>query len=282
MKDPKLGSSVREVSLGVEPAPTYTVYTYPTEHGTGSSTNEAAPLPMETWWQHPVPTWKRAMDILGSVLGLVLLSPLFLATGLLIKSVSKGPVFFRQERVGYMGKTFRLWKFRTYEHNADTTQHENYVSNLISAAHQEKDDPGQPMKKLDNAPDLIPFANVLRKTCVDELPQLINVLLGEMSLVGPRPALAYEVKQYAHWHRKRLYAVPGMTGLWQVSGKNRLTFNEMVRLDIEYARNKSFWSDIRILLKTPLAIVSQIVDSLQKIRSGTASQEQCQAVAQGA
>jgi lipopolysaccharide/colanic/teichoic acid biosynthesis glycosyltransferase len=219
------------------------------------------------------------MDIFGSVVGLVLLSPLFLVASMLIKSVSKGPVFFRQERVGYMGKTFCLWKFRTYEHNADTTQHEKYVSNLISMSHQGKDAQCQPMKKLDNAPDLIPFANLLRKTCIDEMPQLINVLLGEMSLVGPRPPLTYEVKQYAHWHRKRLHAVPGMTGLWQVSGKNRLTFNEMVRLDIQYAREKSFWSDIKILLKTPLAIASQILDSLQKKRPSTVGQEQCQAVA---
>lgn len=272
MKDLKLGSSVRKVSLSSKISP----------QSTGSSTNKAAPPPLETLWQHPVPTWKRAMDIFGSVLGLVLLSPVFLVASLLIKNVSKGPVFFRQERVGYMGKTFRLWKFRTYEHNADTSRHEKYVSNLISMSHQGKNEQAQPMKKLDNAPDLIPFANLIRKTCVDELPQLINVLFGEMSLVGPRPALAYEVKQYAHWHRKRLYAVPGMTGLWQVSGKNRLTFNEMVSLDIEYAKNKTFWFDVIILLKTPLAIGSQLVDTLHKKRFSPAGAEKYQVMAQGA
>jgi lipopolysaccharide/colanic/teichoic acid biosynthesis glycosyltransferase len=226
---------------------------------------------LEKCWQYPMPIWKRAMDILGSVLGLMLLSPLFLVTGLLIKSVSKGPVFFRQERIGHKGKIFRLWKFRTYEHNAPCgAQHARYVSSLINVARQGKDAPQQPMKKLDNAPGIIPGGLVLRKTCIDELPQLINVLLGEMSLVGPRPAIVYEVEQYADWHKRRLLAIPGMTGLWQVSGKNRLTFNEMVRLDIRYARRKSFRFDVKILMKTPLAIISQIQDSLKEGRSGIA------------
>lgn len=208
--------------------------------------------------QRAMPTWKRMMDLLGSSLGLVILSPLFLIVGLLIKAVSKGPVFFKQERVGYEGKIFRLWKFRTYEVDADTSQHQQYMNNLITSA--EQDD--SPMTKLDKAPGIIPFGNVIRKSCIDELPQLINVFLGEMSLIGPRPPVLYEAEQYTDWHKKRLDAVPGMTGLWQVSGKNRLSFNDMIKLDIQYAKMKSLGLDIKILLKTPLAIVSQIADVL--------------------
>jgi len=212
--------------------------------------------------QRPMPIWKRGMDILGSVLGLLVLSPLFLLVGLFVKMVSKGPVFFKQERVGYGDNIFRMWKFRTYEVDCDTDQHRHYMSGLIDAAQRGEDASKSPMTKLDKAPGIIPFGNFLRKTCIDELPQLINVLLGEMSLVGPRPPIIYEAEQYADWHKQRLDAVPGMTGLWQVSGKNRLTFDEMVRLDIRYSKMKSFWLDVMVLLKTPLAIVSQITDSL--------------------
>ncbi|MHC4627322.1 MAG: sugar transferase [Planctomycetota bacterium] len=212
--------------------------------------------------QRPMPIWKRGMDILGSLLGLLVLSPLFFFVALFIKTVSKGPIFFRQERVGYCDRIFRMWKFRTYEVDYDTDQHRHYMSGLIDAAQRGNDTSQSPMAKLDNAAGIIPFGNLLRKTCIDELPQLINVLLGEMSLVGPRPPITYEAEKYTDWHRQRLDAVPGMTGLWQVSGKNRLSFNEMVRLDIRYSRMKSFWLDTMVLLKTPLAICSQIVDSL--------------------
>ena len=208
--------------------------------------------------RHPMPIWKRMMDLLGSSLGLLVLSPLFLIVGLFIKAVSKGPVFFEQERVGYRGRIFRLWKFRTYEVDADTSQHQQYMSSLIGSAEQDN----APMTKLDKAPGIIPLGNVIRKSCIDELPQLINVFLGEMSLIGPRPPVIYEAEHYTDWHKERLDAVPGMTGLWQVSGKNRLSFNEMVKLDILYARMRSFGLDIKILLKTPLAIVSQIADAL--------------------
>ena len=216
----------------------------------------------DVFGRNPMPVWKRSIDIFGSVLGLVLLSPFFLLVGLFIKTVSKGPVFFKQERIGQGGRTFRMWKFRTYEVNCDTGRHQQYMSNLINAAQQGEDTSQSPMTKLDQAPGIIPFGNVLRKTCIDELPQLINVFLGNMSLIGPRPSTAYEVEKYADWHRRRLDAVPGMTGLWQVSGKNRLTFNEMVRLDIRYIKMKSFWLDAFVLLKTPLAIVAQITDCL--------------------
>jgi len=230
----------------------------------GCAANKARLSQIEQQGQSALPLWKRTLDILGSAAGLILLSPLFVLAGLFIKCVSRGPIFFRQERIGCMGRTFRLWKFRTYEHKADTSQHEKYVKSLIEAARQSKGGQQASMRKLDRAPGIIPFGNLLRKTCIDEFPQLINVLVGQMSLVGPRPPIRYEVEQYDAWHKGRLYAVPGMTGLWQVSGKNRLSFNEMVRLDIQYLRSASLWLDLKILLKTPIAIAAQILDSLRE------------------
>jgi lipopolysaccharide/colanic/teichoic acid biosynthesis glycosyltransferase len=202
----------------------------------------------------PLPTWKRTMDIVGALCGLILLSPLLLLVTLIIKIVSPGPAFFKQQRVGYMGRTFTMWKFRTMKPEVDTSLHEQHISRLLNN--------NQPMTKLDDELQIIPFGKILRETCLDELPQLINVLNGEMSLVGPRPPIPYELEEYLCWHNRRVDAVPGLTGLWQVSGKNRLTFDEMVRLDIQYWRNKSLWLDVRILLMTPPAIVSQIKDSM--------------------
>jgi lipopolysaccharide/colanic/teichoic acid biosynthesis glycosyltransferase len=253
-------------------SPIYTIQEYscrvdsrpPCDACRACAANTARLARIEQQGQSALPLWKRVLDILGSAAGLILLSPLFVLAGLFIKCVSRGPIFFRQERIGHMGRTFRLWKFRTYEHKADTSQHEKYVKSLIEAARQSKGSQQTSMRKLDRAPGIIPFGNVLRKTCIDEFPQLINVLVGQMSLVGPRPPIRYEVEQYDAWHKGRLYAVPGMTGLWQVSGKNRLTFNEMVRLDIQYLQSTNLWLDLKILLKTPIAIVTQILDSLRE------------------
>jgi lipopolysaccharide/colanic/teichoic acid biosynthesis glycosyltransferase len=214
----------------------------------------------------PLPTWKRAMDIVGAAGGLILTSPFLLIMSLVIKIVSRGPVFFKQQRIGYMGKPFTMWKFRTMRVGADTSNHRQHVTRLINGCGQNGEGFGKPMIKLDDDPQIIPFGRILRKTCLDELPQLVNVLRGHMSLVGPRPAIAYEVEAYASWHHRRLDTVPGVTGLWQVNGKNRLTFNEMVRLDIEYLKERSFWLDIGILLKTPLAVLSQFKDSLREKR----------------
>jgi len=203
-----------------------------------------------------MPVWKRLLDIFGATLGLIIFSPLFLLSALVIKGVSPGPIFFRQKRIGYGGKEFIFLKFRTMKVNADPTAHQQYYAHLING----DKDAEKPMLKLDERNDqIIPCGNILRKTYLDELPQLINVLRGEMSLVGPRPAIAYEVAEYLNWHDGRFDILPGMTGLWQVSGKNRLTFKEMVRLDISYARNLSFFSDIKILIKTPFAIILEIM-----------------------
>ena len=200
----------------------------------------------------PIPLWKRFLDILGALVGLILSSPLFLLIALFIKIISPGPVFFRQERVGYLGRRFTFWKFRTMHVNNDATGHKQYLSHLIVG--------DAPMVKLDDGrdPRIIPFGLLLRSTCLDEMPQLFNVLMGDMSLVGPRPCLPYEAEEYLQWHARRFDIVPGMTGLWQVSGKNRLTFKEMIRLDIRYSRFMSPWLDAKILLLTGPAILGMI------------------------
>jgi lipopolysaccharide/colanic/teichoic acid biosynthesis glycosyltransferase len=217
---------------------------------------------LEALFVRPLPAWKRAMDIVGALSGLFLLSPLLLLIAVLIKIVSPGPVIFSQFRVGYLGKPFRLWKFRTMKLDADTSVHQQLLSNLINS--------DQPVTKLDtnNDPRIIPFGNILRVLGLDELPQLFNVLRGDMSLVGPRPCLPYEPQQYLLWQTRRFDAIPGLTGLWQVSGKNRTTYKEMVCLDITYARKTSFWLDVKILLKTLPAIIVQFSDFLLVKRGG--------------
>jgi lipopolysaccharide/colanic/teichoic acid biosynthesis glycosyltransferase len=204
--------------------------------------------------------WQRLLDVVGSLVGLVLLSPVFLVAALLIKVTSPGSVFFKQIRIGEGGRPFVIWKFRSMRHNADRNVHRRYVSTLIRSARHNYGQVSKPMTKLDDDPQISPVGRVLRKACIDELPQLINVLRGEMSLVGPRPAIPYEVHQYEAWQKERLNAMPGMTGLWQVSGKNRLTFDQMIRLDIRYSREKSFWLNVGILCRTPMAILRQIKD----------------------
>jgi lipopolysaccharide/colanic/teichoic acid biosynthesis glycosyltransferase len=178
---------------------------------------------------------------------------------------SPGPVLFRQRRVGCRGREFTCYKFRTMRVDADTTSHRGHTTQLINS--------DAPMTKLDarRDPRLIPFGAALRATGLDELPQLINVLRGEMSIVGPRPCLPYEYDLYEPWQRRRLEAVPGLTGLWQVSGKNRTTFSQMVRLDIEYAERASLWLDLKILLMTLPALWRQCLDMCAPNRNETAS-----------
>ena len=202
-----------------------------------------------------VPSWKRALDIVGSSLAILLLSPLFLLTALWIKLVSTGPVLFRQERIGYMQRPFMLLKFRTMPVNVDTSQHTEYMRTLIVGEGET-----QPMTKQESSRPLIPIGRLIRAASVDELPQLFNVWLGDMSLVGPRPCLAYEAEEYLRWHARRFDSLPGMTGLWQVKGKNRTTFKEMIRYDISYERNRSLWLDLWILLLTPWAILMQLLE----------------------
>lgn len=203
----------------------------------------------------PLPLWKRTLDLVVSLTALILLSPLFLFAVILIKLVSPGPVLFKQERIGYMRRAFTLFKFRTMEVSSDTGTHARYVRKLIV-----KDSESRPMSKLESSPSIIRYGRLLRASCIDELPQLFNVLRGEMSMVGPRPCLDYEADEYLRWQVRRFDSVPGMTGLWQVKGKNRTTFKEMIRLDISYAQNLSLWLDLKILFLTPGAIIRQITD----------------------
>ena len=199
---------------------------------------------------------KRSMDILGSFALLIILSPLLLAIAGLIKLSSRGPVLFRQVRIGQMLKPFMMCKFRTMYTDSDHEIHRNYVSWFITSSDKGQEQGTNKIFKLTNDPRITPIGHFLRKTSLDELPQLWDVFRGAMSLVGPRPPLWYEVQQYKPWHRHRvLEAKPGITGLWQVTGRSRTTFDEMVRLDLRYARKRSLWIDIKILLATPAAVI---------------------------
>lgn len=200
---------------------------------------------------------KRAMDIGGSVLGLIVLSPLFALVALAIKLDSEGPVFFRQERVGQYGIPFSFLKFRSMKVSNDPTIHREYAKQFISGnAELTKSADGRDgIFKITKDPRVTSIGKLLRKSSLDELPQLWTVFRGEMSLVGPRPPIPYELEIYGLWHRRRLLeAKPGITGLWQVNGRSKTTFEEMVRLDLQYARMWSLWVDIKILLQTPRAV----------------------------
>jgi len=203
---------------------------------------------------------KRLMDIAGSLVALLICLPVFLIIALAITLTSRGPVFFRQVRLGQYGKKFTFLKFRSMYVNSDSSIHEKYVKQFI-AGEASKHTTGNQEKiyKLTADPRITPLGRFLRKTSLDEIPQFLNVLKGEMSLVGPRPPVLYEFESYGLWHRQRLSAVkPGITGLWQVDGRSKVTFDEMVRLDIRYARSWSLWLDLKILLLTPRAVLSGI------------------------
>jgi lipopolysaccharide/colanic/teichoic acid biosynthesis glycosyltransferase len=201
-----------------------------------------------------LPVWKRTLDLALMALcapGLLLIGSV---VALIIKCGSRGPLLFRQTRVGYRGREFTCFKFRTMKTDAETESHRRHTQQLIKSS--------DPMHKLDSRKDprLIPLGRLIRAGGLDELPQLINVLRGDMSLVGPRPCIPYEYEMYEPWHRRRFEAVPGLTGLWQVSGKNRTTFDEMIRLDIAYAEQLNLWLDLKILLRTPAALWGQYRD----------------------
>jgi len=201
---------------------------------------------------------KRIMDIVGSALALLLFAPILLLIAIAIKLTSEGPVFFRQKRVGQYGEQFVFLKFRSMHVNNDASIHKAFVKQLIagSAQSQPGNGNGQGVYKLTSDPRITRIGGFLRRTSLDELPQFLNVLKGEMSLVGPRPAIAYEVETYEIWHRRRvLEAKPGITGLWQVNGRSRIKFDDMVRLDLRYAKTWSPWMDLKILLRTPVAVV---------------------------
>lgn len=203
--------------------------------------------------------FKRSIDIVGSLLLLAVFSPVLLVIALLVRSSSEGPILFRQRRIGQFGLAFTFLKFRSMYTNNDPRIHREYVASLIKGrAELKQTGEGKAgVYKLTNDPRVTPLGRFLRKTSLDELPQLFNVLTGNMSLVGPRPPVPYEYENYDTWHRRRVFEVkPGITGLWQVTGRSRTTFEEMVRLDLNYAKAWSIWLDLKILLRTPMAVVS--------------------------
>lgn len=205
-----------------------------------------------------MPIWKRVFDLFFLVLMLPAILFLSAVAFIVIKLVSPGPVLFRQRRIGYKGREFTMYKFRTMNVDVDVSAHRNHARSLIAS--------GRPMIKLDCESDsrIFEFGAFLRASGLDELPQCLNIFRGEMSIVGPRPCLPYEYEFYGEWERRRFEAAPGLTGLWQVSGKNSTTFNEMINLDIEYHERKSLFLDLAIVFKTFHAVW----DQCQQLRRG--------------
>ncbi len=205
-----------------------------------------------------VPRWKRVLDIalIAATLPLILVIGGIVA--LIIRLVSRGPILFRQERIGHLGRPFMILKFRTMHVGADTSVHQQHTVGLLSS--------DAPMLKMDSRRDkrIIPLGTWIRAAGLDELPQLINVLRGEMTLVGPRPCLAFESEQYREWQKERFNTLPGLTGLWQVSGKNNTTFQEMIQLDIEYSRTKTLPLDLEIIVRTIPALIIQTEEMYQR------------------
>lgn len=197
---------------------------------------------------------KRAIDLLAAIFLMVICSPVMLIVALAIKAESPGPVIFRQTRVGRFGKTFTMYKFRSMYQNADARLHEEHMRRLILQAGESE--AGAPCGKLAHDPRITRVGRILRKTSLDELPQIFNVLKGDMSLVGPRPALPYEIVLYSDWERRRLEVKPGVTSLWAIAGRADVPFREQVRLDIEYIERQSLGLDLWILLRTPVVILT--------------------------
>ena len=187
---------------------------------------------------------KRIIDIVASFIGLILLSPLMLIVSILIKLESKGEVIFKQKRVGLNGKEFYMYKFRSMVINAEELKAELESKNEMSG----------PMFKIKDDPRITKVGNLIRKTSIDELPQLINVIKGDMSLVGPRPSLQKEVEKFEPWMMERLKVKPGLTCIWQISVRNNIGFEELMKLDIKYVRERSFKLDMKLILKTVLVL----------------------------
>jgi len=239
------------------------LHVYPSEDSTSSGSGDLTLYPELRQIRDPKKKMaqgtKRVLDIVGSTLILLALAPVFAAIALAIKLTSAGPVFFRQRRIGQYGRPFTFLKFRSMFVNNNPDIHKEYVTKFIAGAGgtRNTDAKGNGVFKITNDPRVTRIGRLLRRASLDELPQFLNVLTGDMSLVGPRPPVPYEVERYDFWHRRRLFeAKPGITGLWQVNGRSRLSFDDMVRLDLEYVRHSSFLLDLEILLRTPAAVLS--------------------------
>jgi lipopolysaccharide/colanic/teichoic acid biosynthesis glycosyltransferase len=237
-------------------SPTFAIYTYPDEWPTEDGDDHAALF--SAIFCPPIPRWKRVLDAGGSLAMLLVLSPLLMLIAAFIKGTSRGPLIFKQQRVGRNGRVFTFYKFRTMKPEDNQADH---MRHILAAIHA-----GTPLTKLDDEGDrrIIFGGRILRRSCLDELPQLFNVLRGDMSLVGPRPCMPYEAREFRLWQVDRFDILPGMTGLWQVSGKNRLTLDQMIRLDIQYAHRMSPGYDLRILFLTVPAIILMVLASLAK------------------
>lgn len=201
---------------------------------------------------------KKSCDIFFSLIILILLLPVCVAVALAIKLSSPGSVFFKQERVGYMGRKFFMYKFRTMHENVSSDEHQSYLKEIINDS-KNKHKKMKSMKKKENSERIFPVGRIIRKYCIDEIPQFINVLKGDMSIVGPRPPVQYEVDEYEEWYKERFDVYPGLTGLWQVSGKNNLSFERMIKLDILYKKNCNILNDIKIMCMTPVVIFKQFI-----------------------
>jgi exopolysaccharide production protein ExoY len=215
---------------------------------------------------------RRALDVAGCLLVLPVLALAALGMTMVTALVSPGPVIFRQRRVGHQGREFLIFKFRTMHVGSDHSAHQNHFKELVHSR--------APMAKLDARRDarLLPGGRLLRASGLDELPQIINVLRGEMSLAGPRPCLPTEFPHYLPEQRERFDALPGLTGLWQVSGKNRTTFEEMIRLDIRYVRQASLLLNLKIILLTPVVLIGQLSDTRRRLNAVAPSDRDARSV----
>lgn len=210
-----------------------------------------------------IPIWKRLVDLSCCLIALPLLFLVTVLMAILLRLKSRGPILFKQERIGYKGNRFMCYKFRTMLVGADTKSHQLHCDQLLGSRAP------MPMVKLDTQGDnrVIPGAWVMRASGLDELPQVINIFRGEMTVVGPRPCLQYEYEQYERWQLERFKAVPGLTGLWQVSNKNHTTFDEMIELDIRYFRTSSLWLDLKIIMMTVPALIAQVAETRRTRKS---------------
>jgi lipopolysaccharide/colanic/teichoic acid biosynthesis glycosyltransferase len=198
---------------------------------------------------------KRCIDIVGSIFGIIIFSPFFIIIPIIAKVTSKGPVFFTQKRVGQGGRLFTCIKFRSMCVQKDYTIHKEFITKFIQSSKNETVTGYKPEYKLKNDPRITPIGKFLRKTSIDEIPQLFNVLRGDMSLVGPRPAIPYEIEGYNTWHKRRVLEVkPGITGFWQVKGRSKTSFEDMVRMDLQYIKEWSLFWDIILIIQTPFAL----------------------------
>ncbi|MDQ4077649.1 MAG: sugar transferase [Chloroflexota bacterium] len=273
----KLARDISDILAADTPPPICAIYSYPSDappdHGLSAQPavsvafprDEASPARrvadarLSTSSAPPygcvLPRWKRVMDLAGALVGIVVLAPVMLGIALAIKLTSPGPVIFRQQRIGYRGRPFPIYKFRSMAAGASEDLHIEYVRKVIQGKAERH---REGALKLTDDPRVTRVGKFLRKWSLDELPQLYNVLKGEMSLVGPRPDPIYASLEYRPWyHRRTLHVKPGISGLWQVEGRSRVTFEEMIRLDLRYSNSLSFATDVRIILRTFRAVFSR-------------------------